>query len=408
MVLEPDAMRRAPIITHLDWYIFRQLILALLAVTAGLTMLIWLVQSLRFVDLVVNHGLSLWVFVKLTGLLIPSFIAVILPITTFVVVQFTYQRLAGDRELTVMRAMGLSPAALSRPVLAMVVLVVAAGYAFNLWLVPASLAAFGEFQWEIRNRIAAFLLQDGVFTPISDDVTVYVRSRDPDGTLRGVLIDDARNKSAHATILAERGQLVEGPDGLNVLLYDGSRQEVEPQTGRLNILTFHENLVDLSSPSRTQGERVMGMSEVSVEALLHPPPTLSRIDYARWIAEAHKRMTTPIAAVSFALMALLSVLTGTFRRHASVLRPLISVAGVVVLLALSLALQTLAARNNATAVAAVGGDCRAARRVRGAAVRPPGARCLAPVSPPRRAGAGPIGRTAGGEDRCHTIARAPS
>src|ERR1700685_3624885 len=163
------------IVTQLDWYIFRQLVLALLAVTIGLTMLIWLLQSLRFIYLVVNHGLSLWVFVKLTGLLIPSFIAVILPITTFVVVQFIYQRLAGDRELTVMRAMGLSPAALSRPVLAMVLLVVLAGYALNLMLVPASLAAFGEFQWEIRNQLAAFLLQDGVFTPVSDDVTVYVR-----------------------------------------------------------------------------------------------------------------------------------------------------------------------------------------------------------------------------------------
>jgi lipopolysaccharide export system permease protein len=341
-------MRRGPIISHLDRYIFRQLVFGLVAVTIGLTLLIWLVQSLRFVDLVVNHGLSLWVFLKLTGLLIPSFIAVILPITTFVVVQFSYQRLAGDRELTVMRAMGLSPAALSRPVLAVVMLVIAAGYAFNLWMVPASLAAFGEFQWEIRNQIAAFLLQDGVFTPLSDDVTVYVRSRDPDGTLRGVMIDDARNKSQHATILAERGQLVEGAEGLNVLLYDGSRQEVEPQTGRLNILTFHENVVDLSSPTRNQGERVMGMSEVSLYALLHPPKTLSRIDQARWIAEAHKRMTTPIAAATYALVALLSVLTGTFRRHASILRPLISVGVVVALLAASLALQTLAARDNAT------------------------------------------------------------
>jgi lipopolysaccharide export system permease protein len=342
-------MRISPIITHLDWYIFRQLIFGLLAVTTGLTMLIWLVQSLRFVDLVVNHGLSLWVFLKLTGLLVPSFVAVILPITTFVIVQFTYQRLAGDRELTVMRAMGLSPAALSRPVLAMVVMVVAAGYALNLSVVPASLAAFGEFQWEIRNQMAAFMLQDGVFTPLSDDVTVYVRSRDPDGTLRGVMIDDARNKSAHATILAERGQLVEAADGLHVLLFDGSRQEVEAQTGRLNILTFHENLVDLSGPSHNQTERVMGMSEVPLDALLHPPSTLSRIDQARWIAEAHKRVTTPIAAVSYALMALLSVLTGAFQRHASILRPLISVGGVVVLLALSLALQTLTARDNATA-----------------------------------------------------------
>jgi len=43
------------------------------------------------------------------------------------------------------------------------------------------------------------------------------------------------------------------------------------------------------------------------------------------------------------------VLTGAFQRHASILRPLISVGGVVALLALSLALQTLTARDNATA-----------------------------------------------------------
>ena len=92
--------------TRLDRYIFKQVLTALIAVTVALVALIWLTQSLRFVELIVNRGLSPFVFLRLTVLLIPSFIAVILPITTFVVVQFVYQRLAGDRELTVMRAAG--------------------------------------------------------------------------------------------------------------------------------------------------------------------------------------------------------------------------------------------------------------------------------------------------------------
>ncbi len=68
----------------------------------------------------------------------------------------------------------------------------------NLWIVPASLTAFREFQFEIRNRIAAFLLQEGVFTQVSDDLTVYVRSRDPDGTLHGILVDDAARQERAA------------------------------------------------------------------------------------------------------------------------------------------------------------------------------------------------------------------
>jgi lipopolysaccharide export system permease protein len=180
-----------PVVTRVDRYIFRQLLGTLLAVTLGLVALIWLSQSLRFVELVVNRGLSARVFLELTSLLIPGLVAVILPITTFTVVQFIYQRLGGDRELTVLRAAGLSPWRLARPALTVACISVLACYVLNLWIVPASATAFRQFQFEIRNRVAAFLLQEGVFTPITEDLTVYIRARDADGTLRGILVDDS-------------------------------------------------------------------------------------------------------------------------------------------------------------------------------------------------------------------------
>ncbi len=339
-------MRSGKLVTRIDRYIFRQLALALVAVTGGLTALVWLVQSLRFVELVVNHGLSLVVFVELTGLLIPSFIAVILPITTFVVVQFIYQRLAGDREITVMRAAGLSPFALSRPALALASLAAIAGYALNLWIVPASLTAFRQFQWEIRNQMAAFLLQEGVFTQVSDNLTVYVRSRDPDGTLHGILVDDGRDKTAHATILAESGRLMDSPSGPRVLLLHGSRQEIDHQTGRLNVLTFEQNEIALTDNQANANERLRDMTEMSLHELLDPHPTNPH-DVPKWIAEGHKRLATPLSAVSYAFIALVAVLSGTFRRHGSFVRPLVGIGVMVVLLAFGLAMENLSARDNA-------------------------------------------------------------
>jgi len=339
-------MRSGRLITRLDLYMFRQTALALLAVTGGLTALVWLVQSLRFVELVVNHGLSLVVFVELTALLVPSFVAVILPITTFVVVQFVYQRLAGDREITVMRAAGLSPLTLSRPALALAAVAIVCGYLLTLWIVPMSLTAFRQFQWEIRNSMAAFLLQEGVFTPVSDNRTVYVRSRDPDGTLRGILVDDARDKTAHATILAESGRLTDGPNGARVLLLSGSRQEIDHQSGRLNVLTFGQNEIDLADAKDNGGERSRDMSELSIGELLDPHPFSPR-DIPKWTAEGHKRLATPLSALSYAMVALLSVLSGAFRRHGSLVRPLVAVAAMVTLVAFGLAMENLAARDNA-------------------------------------------------------------
>lgn len=338
-------MRSGRIVTRLDHYMFRQLLVALIASTGGLVALIWLTQSLRFIEMMVNRGLSLLVFMRLTGLLIPSFVAVILPITTYVVVQFVYQRLASDRELTVMRAAGLSPWALARPALALATLSVLACYLLNLWIVPAASAAFREYQFEIRNRIAAFLLQEGVFTPVSDDLTIYVRSRDPDGTLRGVLIDDARQKNSRATILAQRGRLIPSSTAPRVLLENGSRQEIDRQSGRLNMLTFAENAIELTEAQKTDEQRFRDSSEMSLSELLHPnPAVVNARDFTKLRAEAHKRLSAPLTAASFALVALVSVLTGTFRRHGGLLRIVVSVLLVVGLLALQLALYNLAAR----------------------------------------------------------------
>jgi lipopolysaccharide export system permease protein len=338
-------MRSGKAISRLDIYIFRQVLLALVVATTGLTALIWLTQSLRFIDLVVNRGLSLLVFLQLTSLLIPSFVAVILPITTYVVIQFIYQRMTSDRELTVMRAAGLSPWRLARPALTVALLATVLGYGLTIWAVPASLSNFKQYQWEIRNRLAAFLLQDGVFTPLSDKLTVYVRSRDQDGTLRGILVDDARDPTAHATILAERGRLLDGASGPRVLLLDGSRQEIDHQSGRLNMLTFKQNEINLSEAVKDEAARPADMSEVTLGALLNPHPYFER-DRPKWVAEAHKRLTAPLTTLSYAMVGLLSALGGIFRRHGGIARTLATVGAMVVLLALGLAFGTLAARDN--------------------------------------------------------------
>jgi lipopolysaccharide export system permease protein len=336
-----------PRVSRIDRYLFRQLLAALLAITGSMVALTWLTQSLRFVELVVNRGLSLGVFLRLTSLLIPGFVAVILPITSFVAAQFIYQRLAGDRELTVMRAAGLSPYALSRAALALSVLAIGIGYWLTLSVVPASQSAFREYQWEIRNRIAAFLLQEGVFTPVSEDLLVYVRARDPDGTLHGILIDDARQKNHRATILAESGRLVVTESAPRVLLENGSRQELDTQTGRLNVLTFKENTIDLSETTKGEEQRFRDIGEFSLRDLLYPPPGVNERDYPRMLVEAHRRLTGPLSTLSYVGIALVSVLTGTFRRHGGVWKPLLAIMCVVGLVALGLALDSVAVKQPA-------------------------------------------------------------
>ncbi|WP_122050299.1 LPS export ABC transporter permease LptF [Asaia bogorensis] len=326
-------------------YILRQLFLGLVGITSGAIALIWLMQSLRFVSLVVDRGLSLRVFIQLTSLMIPSFLAVILPITTFLVVLFGYQRMSGDRELTVMQAAGLSPFQLARPAMACALITTVIGYILNLWLVPVSYHAFRRYEFEIRNRMAAFLLQDGVFAQLSKDMTVYVRSRDRDGEMHGVFVEDDRQPEARATIIAERGTMVVVDNQPRVVLFNGSRQEIDHHTGRLNVLTFTRNSIDLSSSKQADTE-VRDASEMSLPELFHPDPRyVSQRDWGKFAVEGWRRLTSPLTTLSFSMIALVAVLSGAFSRHGNIKRPLAAILSVVGLMAMSLMLQNLAGRN---------------------------------------------------------------
>jgi lipopolysaccharide export system permease protein len=338
--------------TLLDRYLFRQLALALLAVTVGLAALVWLTQSLRFIELVLDRGLSLAVFFELTSLLLPSFFSVILPITTFIVMLFVHLRLAGDRELVVMRAAGLSNWQIARPALALGLLVVAVMALLNFWLVPLSHTAFRQWQFEIRNQLVGVLVQEGVFSTLGNDLTVYARKRDADGTLRGIMVHDQREAGGAVTILAQAGRIGQGPDGPRVTLYDGVRQQMEKGASgappRLTVLSFSENSVDLARVARSEETRSRDSRERSIAELLDPDPAegLRPREFRRFRAEAHQRMASPLTALSFALVGLAVALTGQFRRHGGGVGVVLGIGVMVALLALGLTISNAATRRD--------------------------------------------------------------
>ena len=69
-------------------YIIKQLLLGFFLIALGMTALIWLSQSLRLIDWIVNKGVSVGLFIELTLLVLPNFIAIITPLAFFIVLLF--------------------------------------------------------------------------------------------------------------------------------------------------------------------------------------------------------------------------------------------------------------------------------------------------------------------------------
>ena len=70
-------------------YLFMHLLWPTVLITASLTGIVWLTQVLRFLDFILNRGLSLGDFMYLTGLMLPSLLLILMPICLCIAVVYT-------------------------------------------------------------------------------------------------------------------------------------------------------------------------------------------------------------------------------------------------------------------------------------------------------------------------------
>jgi len=310
---------------RLDRYILRQCFGVMIFVTVALSAAIWLAQSLRLIDLIVNRGLSIEIFLYLAALILPRFLDIVLPIGVFIAVLFTFNRLTGESELVVMRSAGLSHLALSKPVLLLAGIAFSVLMSLSTYFLPASNRAFKDLQFEIRNRFVSSLIQEGTFTTISDKLTIYIRSRNDRGEVTGLLISDSRDPQKPVTILAERGVFVDSPTGARIVMVNGNRQQFDPESRKLSLLTFESYTLDLGAWRDAPVVRFREAQERFLGELFTPPADADASLRATFLAEAHQRILVPLSAFSFCVIPLACLLPGELNRRGQLKRVLVAI-----------------------------------------------------------------------------------
>lgn len=326
-------------------YIVRQLFLGILITTLSLTTIIWLTQSLNLIEFIVNNGLPVKIFFKLTMLLLPTFLVLIIPIASFVVTLFIYNKLISDREIAVMRASGLSSFSIAKPAIYLSLFF----FLFNLFLslkvVPYSVKSFKELQFNIRNDLTSLLFHEGEFTNIGKGLSVFIKERGADGSLTGIMVFDETNPKKQIKWIAQKGMLVHDEKGPKVVMIKGTRQEINPQTKEFSLLYFDRNTFDFSEIAQTSDIRHRESRELSLSELLNPPNITTESDKKKFIIEAQKRFIVPIYNIAFTLIALAGTLIGSFSRRGQSKAVIVTIICFIIVQGLAIGLENAALAN---------------------------------------------------------------
>jgi lipopolysaccharide export system permease protein len=302
---------------RLDRYILRQLIAAFGFFLLVFTGVIWLTQAVRLIDTVIASGQGAKVFLEFSALVLPQVFVIVLPLSAIGAALYALNKLYSDSELVVMMAAGLGPAALLRPVAIFGAMIAAAMAVVLMELVPRGGAALAERTQSIRSDLANALIVERQFLHPIRGLTLFIGDTDRAGEMRNIFLHDQRDPARPVTYSAEVAVLLRDGDAARLVMGDGLALALSADGQRLSAVEFEQFIYDLSELVRSDGTRRRRPEEYSVRALLNPTEEmLAEGSYSggRFIAEAHYKLTQPLLAMIYPMIALVTLLAGGYRR----------------------------------------------------------------------------------------------
>lgn len=300
----------------LDRYIAKQIITGFLLVALSLMSMLWLTQSLRFVEMVTDKGLPVYLFVEMTSLLMPRIFTILSPIALFVAVMFVYNRLIMDSELVVMKSVGISSVVIARGAMIVgFVLMLFNVFVLNIGI-PMAENKFRDLEYEVKNSFSKVMLREGSFTSFKNDMTIFIEEFLDDGTVKGILVSDGKKPSEKVVTVAESGNIEYTDVGPKILLRKGTRQVMNKRNGQFSSMTFDDYVVDFGDISvakkKDKSVRERSIKELFTEA---NNPKLDKKQARSFRAEAHRRILAPLFNLIFALIACTGLLIANFNRR---------------------------------------------------------------------------------------------
>jgi lipopolysaccharide export system permease protein len=237
-------------ITATDRYIFRLVLMPMLAVFVIAASLLVLDKMLKLFDFVASEGGPVSVVFQMLAGMLPEYASMAIPLGLMLGILLAFRKLATSSELDVMRAVGLGYNRLLR----VPFLLTAALMALNLFVVgylqPISRYYYEQLQFELRSGALGASIKIGEFTTLKDRMALRIEQSSEEGRrLVGIFARVANNQGQVLSISAREGRFLalrNNRDTIILRLVDGQIVQDSPGASP-RVLSFsrHDLPIDL-------------------------------------------------------------------------------------------------------------------------------------------------------------------
>lgn len=291
-------------------YVTREVVSYTLLGLAAITIVMVARSLVRVLDELIGAGFALDDLLRVVGLLATMLAIYALPVSFLFGVLLAIGRMAGDVEITAMRACGVGVRGLLTPVAILGVSLSLSTLALTLELEPAARRDMSAAVRRMLVRGAS--VEAGRFSTVGDR-TLYVDEREGGNRLRGIVISDRTNPERPFLVFAESGEmrLDEQSAELTLLLERGDvhidlRRSEDDRYQRIGFERFEYKIsvAEVLNPTQPLRPREMPLAELRevVDRIESGAPEPLRDAAPAYAINLQRRYALPAAPALFALV----------------------------------------------------------------------------------------------------------
>ena len=249
-------------------YVIKEITSSFLFIFSLMTSIVWLSQALKYLELMTSDNVTVSTYIFYTLLLLPKLFSITLPVSIFISIIYTLNKLRIDSELIIFGSTGNSNRdILLKPISIIGMLFFLIMLFLSVFVVPWASSELRKELIEIRSSgINSTILKEKKFITPDKNLTVFfkeVRNKE----LLGILIHD-RSSKKEKTYIADKGFLEINDDKSQIYLFNGSMQIYDEDEKKISEIKFDSYAIDLSNFNRNK-ENYYFADEISTFGLIN-------------------------------------------------------------------------------------------------------------------------------------------
>ena len=228
-------------------YFFKEFITLFVLILLSISIIVWIVQAVNYLDFVTEDGHSFGVYFTFLILSIPKVLSRLIPFVFLISLLLTILQFEKDNELLIFWISGLNKIKIVNLAFKISILITLFQFFLSLVATHSSLNLARSILKSSSISLFPSLVKEKKFNDTVKGLTVFVEKKKSSGEMLNIFLrDDTLSVERSKTIIAKRGYIIKRNEQNILALYDGTIQ-TEKKNNKINFLNFDKTEINLSS-----------------------------------------------------------------------------------------------------------------------------------------------------------------